>query len=125
MARRRSSFYARVPAEEQQTALEQARELEGLDEEITLLRTLVQSAAKTDQQDIPQLLKLTDQLVKAVAARARITGKKEDELPEAVAGVLNEIREVLGLTEQEEAPWSEKSWNEEPQDGAGAAETAP
>ncbi len=124
MARSRSSFYARVLGQDQQTALEQARELEGLDEEITLLRTLVQSAAKEDPQG-PQLLKLTDLLVKAVTARARITGKKEDELPEAVAGVLNEIREVLGLTEQEGMPWNERSWNGGPEEGAGAAGSAP
>jgi hypothetical protein len=123
--RRGPSFYARALAPEQQDHLEQARDLEGLDEEIAVLRTLVLTALEARPPDIPQLLKLTELLVKAVAARARITGKRQDELPEAVAGVIQRVREVLSFDGQEGVPWNETSGNEGLEGSGGVTQTAP
>jgi len=88
-------FYAAALKEAEQAALEDARELEGLDEEIAVLRVKLQTALAERPEDFTLLLRGVDLMVRAVSARYRISGKGEDDLYQSVVGVLKGIGTVL------------------------------
>lgn len=88
-------FYATALEEAEQVALEAARELEGLDEEIALLRVKLHSSLAQQPQNVSLLLRGMELLVRAVAARYRISGKSEEDLYQNAVGVLKGIGELL------------------------------
>ena len=88
-------FYAVALKEAEQAALENAREMEGLDEEIAVLRVKLQTALAERPDDYTLLLRGVDLMVRAVSARYRISGKGEDDLYQSVVGVLKGIGMVL------------------------------
>ena len=88
-------FYTVALKEAEQAALEDARELEGLDEEIAVLRVKLQTALSEHPEDYTLLMRGVDLMVRAVSARYRISGKGEDDLYQSVVGVLKGIGTVL------------------------------
>lgn len=88
-------FYAVALKEAEQAALENARELEGLDEEIAVLRVKLQTALAEHPENFTMLLRGIELMVRAVSARYRISGKGEDDLYQSVVGVLKGIGTVL------------------------------
>ena len=88
-------FYASVLAEAERTALEAARQLEGLDEEIALLRVKLQSALAERPDDHDLLLKSVSLLVRAVATRYRIAGPAQEDLYQSIVGVLKGVGAAL------------------------------
>lgn len=88
-------FYAAVLQEAEQLALEEARDLEGLDEEIALLRVKLLSALEQHPDNYTLLLRGVELLVRAVAARYRISGQGEEDLYQSTLGVLKGLGEVL------------------------------
>ena len=103
MAKRKASqpkrppdgFYDRALTEAERLLLPEARELEGLDEEIALLRVRLNTALQERPQDLPVLLRGIELLVKAVAARYRLSRKAEGDLYQSAVGVLRGIGGVI------------------------------
>ncbi len=87
----KSGFYEEALTQAEQVALSQARDLDGLDEEIALLRVRLRSVAAEDPENLAAFLKGMELLVKAVGARYRLSKKAQEDLMESVMGVLEGI----------------------------------
>ena len=74
---------------------EWARQMEGLDEEIALLRVRLKEALEERPEDMQLIAKGVDLLVKAVAAKYRLSPKAQRELSDSIAGVVRGIGAVL------------------------------
>ena len=75
-ARRRPSprnFYRQALTEAEQVELGQAQKVDGLDDEIALLRVRLKRAVDERPEDIQLLVRGMDLLVKAVATRYRLS----------------------------------------------------
>ena len=94
-ATRSKSFYAQALSEAERVLLPEAREIEGLDEEIALLRVKLASALEEHPDDMPLVLRAVDMLVKTVAVRYRLSKKSQENLAEAIDGVLKEVGGAL------------------------------
>jgi hypothetical protein len=79
-----SEFYARVLTEAERADLPLALKLQGVDEEIALLRLRLRSALLERSDDLALIFKGIDLLAKAVAARYRLPKAAEDELAETL-----------------------------------------
>ncbi|MFQ5874693.1 MAG: hypothetical protein ACE5JL_12980 [Dehalococcoidia bacterium] len=91
------SFYASAITEAERLRLPDALEIEGLDHEIALLRVRLGRLAEEQPENTTLLFKGIELLVKAVAARYRLSKKSKDDLSEAIEGVLTSIGGALGL----------------------------
>ena len=97
-ARRRSrlarDFYGSALDAAERIGLEEASEIEGLDEEIAVLRMKLREVLSERPDDLPLMLRGVELLVKAVSARYRLSKQAEADLAESIAGV---VRGVGGL----------------------------
>ena len=89
------SFYAQALSEAERVLLSEAREIEGLDEEIAMLRVKLASALEEHPDNMPLMLRAVDMLVKAVATKYRLSKKSQENLAEAIDGVLKEVGGAL------------------------------
>jgi hypothetical protein len=87
-------FYGSALEAAERIALEQAAEVEGLDEEIAVLRVKLRDVLQRQPEDLPLMLRGIELLVKAVSARYRLSKEAEGDLSESIAGV---VRGVGGL----------------------------
>ena len=87
----KKGFYAQALSEAERVLIPEARELEGLDEEIALLRVKLSTALAEHPDNMPLMMRGVELLVKAVAAKYRLSKKSQDNLAEAIEGVLKEI----------------------------------
>lgn len=88
-------FYARAISEAERAVLEHAAEVEGLDEEIALLRSKLRQALAERPDDMDLLLKGIGLLVRAVSARYRLSGDAKQDLFDNLVGALKGIGEQL------------------------------
>ncbi|GEM_PF-1362378 len=98
MAKKRSrkdSFYAEAVSEAERLLLTEAMEIEGLDEEIALLRVKLMSAISEHPENTELLLKGIGTLVKAVGTKYRLSKKARENLTDAISQVLKEIGGAL------------------------------
>lgn len=93
--RRARGFYDTVLEEAERAALESARAVDGLDEEIALLRVKLQAALAERPEDHDLLLKSVSLLVRAVATRYRIAGPARDDLYQSILGVIQGVGAAL------------------------------
>lgn len=84
---RQAGFYEEALSQAEQVALSRARDVDGLDEEIALLRVRLRSLAD-EPENLASFLKGMELLVKAVGARYRLSKKSEEDLMQSVMGVL-------------------------------------
>lgn len=89
------NFYEAALTEAEQMLLPEAREMEGLDEEIALLRVKLQKAVEEHPENFTLFWRGIELLVKAVAAQYRLSKKAEDDLYENILGVLRGIGGAL------------------------------
>lgn len=85
------AFYAQALSQAEQVDLSQAREVEGLDEEIALLRLRLKEMLREHPENMPLLLRAIELLVKAVGTKYRLSKDAKENLTDAVTGVLKEI----------------------------------
>jgi hypothetical protein len=90
-----NGFYAPALRQEERDRLPLARQLEGLDEEIALLRVRLASMAREQPEDMDTLIKGVGMLVRAVATKYRLSKKAEDDLYQSMLGVLRGIGDAL------------------------------
>ena len=93
----RQGFYESALAAADASALREARALSGLDDEVALLRVQLRRAfadAEADPRTVQAGVRL---LVQALLAQHRLSPQQAEHLGEAVANVLEEFGEVLGM----------------------------
>ncbi len=88
-------FYEGALDAAERNLLQDARKIEGLDEEIAVLRVKLRSAVKKQPQDLPLMLRGIGMLVKAVSARYRLSKQAEDDLADSLAGVIRGVGGIL------------------------------
>ena len=88
-------FYEDALTEAEQLALEAALKIEGLEEEIAVLRVKLRSAIKKHPEDLPLLTQGVGMLVRAVAAQYRLSPKARKDLGDRIALVLNSLGDQL------------------------------
>jgi len=93
--RAKKGFYAQALSEAERVLLPEARGIEGLDEEIALLRVKLTTALEEQPDNMPLMLRAVDLLVKAVAAKYRLSKKSREDLADAINEVLKEIGGAL------------------------------
>lgn len=90
------SFYASALTEAERPTFEQSLKVEGLDEEIALLRLRLRGAVSERGEDEFKLMQGGVRLlVQALLARHRLSPKQAENLSEAMTNVLEEFGEVL------------------------------
>ena len=88
-------FYeSAVPAGDK-VALAVAREVEGLDEEIAVLRVRLRRALEEHPENMTLMLKGVEMLVKAVSAGYRLSKDAKADLSESVRGTLEEYARMI------------------------------
>ena len=97
-ARRRSNgsrivagFYDEALTEAERAALPLARAIDGLDEEIAVVRLRLRSALEEHPEDLKLMAKGVDLLVKALAARYRLSKNEKADLSASVRSLVDEI----------------------------------
>ena len=88
-------FYADVLSEASRARLETAREVEGIDEEIALLRIKLRDVMAENPNKTELMYKGIDMLMKAVATRYKLSPKSKDDLNDSIVGVINGIGREL------------------------------
>ena len=88
-------FYDAVLTEAERVRLPRARQLEGLDEEVAVLRVRLAALLAEHPEDLPLFLKWMETLVKTVATRYRLSKKSEKDLYQSIMGVLNGVGAML------------------------------
>ena len=84
-------FYARALDAAEQIQLEEAAEVEGLDQEIAVLRMKLREALSGRPEDLPLMLRGVELLVKAVSARYRLSPKSEQDLAASIGNVVRGV----------------------------------
>ena len=97
--RRRKGFYEAALTEAERMRLPEARELEGIDEEIAVLRVRLYSAMAERPVRLKLVLQGMAMLVRLTALRYRMSEKSQEDLSESLAGVVSSIGAALGLEE--------------------------
>lgn len=89
------NFYRHALSEAEQLDLARAQEVEGLDDEIALLRVRLKRALEERPEDLQLLVRGIDLLVRAVAARYRLSPRARRDLADNLAAVLNSLGDQL------------------------------
>jgi len=88
---RPTRFYSRSLSEAERLALPQAEDIQGLDQEIALLRVKLRTALEERPEDLKLMLKGIELLVRALSTRYRLPRQSQEDLSEAIRGVLHEV----------------------------------
>jgi hypothetical protein len=84
-------FYEKALSEAERAALPLARELQGLDEEIAVVRLRLRSALEQHPEDLKLMAKGVNLLVKALSVRYRLSKDEKADLSAAIRGILKEV----------------------------------
>ena len=93
----RPGFYSRALTEAERLQLEEASRVEGLDEEISLLRLRLRELAATSPESIDVQLKVARAITSMMRTRYQISKEEKKSLKDAIANVLQEIAAPLGI----------------------------
>lgn len=88
-------FYEEALSRAQRVRLPRARKLQGLEEEVALLRVKLQEALEQSPQDSKLLLRHMEVLVKVLGAHYRLSKRSEEDLYQNIVGVIKGIGEAL------------------------------
>jgi len=94
---RKHGFYAKVLDEAEQLDFELASGVEGIDDEIALLRVKIKSILENDPENIKLIMQVTNTLAKLVKTRYNITKEQKKGLKEAIGNVLRDVALPLGI----------------------------
>ena len=94
---KKHGFYSKALGEAEKLQLEEARGLDGLDEEIAILRIKLRSLIQTAPENIELQLDAANTIARLVRTRYNITKEQKRSLKEAIAKVLTEIAVPLGV----------------------------
>jgi len=94
---RKHGFYAKVLDEAEQLDFEQATGVEGIDDEIALLRVKIKSLLEHDPENIKLIMQATNALARLVRTRYNISKEDKKGLTESIANVLRDVALPLGI----------------------------
>ena len=94
---RKHGFYSHALSEAEKLKLEQARGMEGVDEEIAILRVKLGELMQKEPDRLDLHLEAANTIARLVRTRYNITKEQKKSLKEAIASVLTEIALPLGL----------------------------
>ncbi len=95
---RKHGFYSRVLDAEERQDFEQAVLVEGLDEEIALLRAKIKSVLRHDPQNVTLIMQATATLARLVTTRYNISKEDKKGLAQAISNVLKDVALPLGIS---------------------------
>ena len=94
---RKHGFYSKVLNEAEQLDFELATGVEGIDDEIALLRVKIKSLLEHDPENINLIVQATNTLARLVKTRYNMTKEQRKGLKEAIGNVLKDIALPLGI----------------------------
>lgn len=94
---RKHGFYSRVLDEAERLEFEQAAGVDGIDDEIALLRVKIKSILAHDPENVKLIMQATNALARLVKTRYHITRDQKKGLKEAIGNVLKDIALPLGI----------------------------
>lgn len=83
--------------EEERLDFEQATRVEGLDDEIAMLRVRIKSVLRHDPDNMKLIAQATNALAKLVSTRYNINKNDKSKLMEAINNVLKDVALPLGI----------------------------
>jgi hypothetical protein len=86
-----ANFYDRVLTAAEREDLARAMNIEGVDEEIALLRLRLRSLIEQRPNDLPLMLKGIDLLARAVTTRYRLAPAAEEDMATALRNVIKSL----------------------------------
>ena len=95
---RKPGLYAKVLDEAEKLDFEQAAGVDGIDDEIALLRVKIKSVLEKDPENIRLIMAATNALAGLVKTRYKITKVQRQGLKEAIGNVLKEVALPLGIS---------------------------
>ena len=94
---RKHGFYSRVLDEAEQLDFELASGVDGIDDEIALLRVKIKSVLSHDPENIKLTMQATITLARLVKTRYNITREQKKGLKEGIGNVLRDVALPLGI----------------------------
>ena len=94
---RKHGFYCKVLDEAEQLNFELATGVEGIDDEIALLRVKIKSLLERDPENIKLIMRATNALERLVRTRYSISKDDRKGLKEAIGNVLRDVALPLGI----------------------------
>lgn len=91
-------FYSKALQEAEKLELDEAYQIQGVDDEIALLRVKLKELAKEQPQRIDLYLKAANTIARLVKIRYQISKEQKNSLKEAITKVLTEIALPLGIS---------------------------
>jgi len=90
-------FYSRALDEAEKLDLELATDVNGIDDEIALLRVKIKSVLEKDPENIKLIMQATNILASLVKTRYKITREQRKGLRDAIGNVLRDVALPLGI----------------------------
>jgi len=94
---RKHGFYSRALTEAEKIELEEAGYVEGIDQEIALLRIKLRELVQNEPDRIDLHFEAANTIARLVKTRYQITKEQKKSLKEAIAKVLTEVALPLGI----------------------------
>jgi len=94
---RKHGFYSRVLDEAERLDFELASGVNGIDDEIALLRVKIKSILEKDPENIKLIMQATNTLAGLVKTSYNITKEQRKGLKEAIGNVLRDVALPLGI----------------------------
>jgi len=94
---RKHGFYSKVLDEVERLDFELATSVDGIDDEIALLRVKIKSLLAHDPENIKLIMQATNTLARLVRTRYNISKEDKKGLKEAIGNVLRDVALPLGI----------------------------
>ena len=94
---RKHGFYSKVLDEAAQLDFELASGVNGIDDEIALLRVKIKSILEKDPENIKLIMQATNTLARLVKISYKMTKEQRKGLKEAIGNVLRDVAVPLGI----------------------------
>ncbi|MDO8687321.1 MAG: hypothetical protein Q7K41_01895 [Dehalococcoidales bacterium] len=94
---RKHGFYSKVLDEAEKSDFELATGVEGIDDEIALLRVKIKSLLEHDPENFKLIMQATNALARLIRTRFNISKGDKKGLKEAIGNVLRDVALPLGI----------------------------
>ena len=94
---RKQGFYSKVLDEAEKLDFELASGVNGIDDEIALLRVKIKSILENDPENIKLIMQVTNALERLIRTRYKISKEQRKGLKEAIGNVLRDVALPLGI----------------------------